>query len=92
MKPATNSNAPAAIRPYASAILDPSKEQSDALRQTQRVFKNQSAIIQRRRSAVRPIWTGRRDTKFGEAVKVRNSSLPLVVRFVTPLNCHQHNR
>jgi len=70
MKPATNSNAPAAIRPYASAILDPSKEQSDALRQTQRVFKNQQAIIQRRRSAVRPIWTGRRDTKFGEAVKV----------------------
>jgi len=51
-----------------------------------------TAIIQRRRSAVRPIWTGRRDTKFGEAVKVRNSSLPLVARFVTPLNCHQDNR
>ena len=31
-------------------------------------------------------------SKFGEAVKLRGSSLPLVDRFVTPLNCHQDNR
>jgi len=39
MKPVTSSKVPAAIRPYASAILDPPIKQSDALRQTQRVLK-----------------------------------------------------
>jgi len=67
MKPATNSNAPAAIRPYASAILDPSKEQSDALRQTQRVFKNQQQSFR---------GGGRPSVQYGPDGATQNSARP----------------
>ena len=36
--------------------------------------------------------SGSGPVNFGEAVKLRGSSLPLIERFVTPPNYHQDNR